>query len=321
MPFILIFVWFVFFGASGFALSPSSDSSFSCSEVNLSTLGPRWSQGTTHMCYAFSVATLIDQYRFSYGDRDLSHTTSPLLLAMRTIENFNDLGSTFSGGKVEHALFAARQFGSCSAKIVSDKLGPYGIDILLKNLKIFYQRAFQMKDTKMKVAEKVSQFLKNAGLKPEDLAPVSDIERNFILSQEEFITKTLLSFCKETKNLEDLPALKLLFQPQAEAAQILEKINNLLSAKTALGINFCSNVVTDPNYKSGFKNDQWFCKDQLNHSAVIVGRKMQGGQCRFLVQDTGCKGYEKKGFACEKGQYWMGASQLLNNLHGIFWLD
>ena len=42
------------------------------------------------MCYAFSVATLIDQYRFSHGDKDFQHITSPLLLTLKTIENFHE---------------------------------------------------------------------------------------------------------------------------------------------------------------------------------------------------------------------------------------
>lgn len=273
------------------------------------------------MCYAFSVATLIDQYRFSHGDKDFEHTTSPLLLAMRTVENFNALGSTFSGGKVEHAISAARQFGSCSAKIISDKLGPYSLDTLLKNLQIFYQRSFEMKDTKTRAAQKIYQFLKNAGLKTEDLPSPDEIEEDLILGQDEFITKILLNFCSDNKMLDNLPALKLLFQPQVGPVQILDRMNNLLTAKTPFGINFCSNVVTDSSSQGGFHEDQWYCKDHLNHSAVVVGRKRRNGQCQFLIQDTGCIGYAKKGFACQDHQYWLGASLLLTNTHGIFWLD
>ncbi len=319
MPFISTFILLFLFSFTGFALPSSSEVASLCSEVNLSTLRPRWSQGTTHMCYAFSVATLIDQYRFSHGDKDFAHSTSPLLLALRTIENFSDVGSSFVGGKVEHAVSAARQFGSCSAKIISDKLGPYSIDVLLKNLQIFYQRS--LKDPKTKVAEKVYQFLKNSGLKLDELPVASEIEKDLLLSQDEFITKILLSFCTDIKSLDNLPALKLLFQPQVGSIQILDRIHNLLSAKITLGINFCSNVVTNPTYKGGLKDNQWHCQDQLNHSAVVVGRKMVNGQCQFLIQDTGCKGYEKKGFACQQDQYWLEASQLLDNTHGIFWLD
>lgn len=321
MPFVLTFVLLFFIGFPGVASISGPESVSDCSEVNLSTLRPRWSQGTTHMCYAFSVATLIDQYRFSHGDKDFEHTTSPLLLAMRTVENFNALGSTFSGGKVEHAISTARQFGSCSAKIISDKLGPYSLDTLLKNLQIFYQRSFQMKDTKTRAAKKIYQFLKNAGLKTEDLPSADEIEEDLILSQDEFITKILLTFCTDNKMLDNLPALKLLFQPQVGPAQILDRMNNLLLAKTPFGINFCSNVVTDSSYQGSFNGDQWYCKDQLNHSAVVVGRKRRNGQCQFLIQDTGCTGYAKKGFACQDNQYWLDASQLLTNTHGIFWLD
>ena len=273
------------------------------------------------MCYAFSVATLIDQYRFSHGDKDFQHITSPLLLTLKTIENFHDLGSTFSGGKVEHAFFTAQHFGSCSAKIISDHLGPYGIDFLLKNLQVFQQKFIQHKESRTLISEKIYQFLKNSGVDAQALPSTSEIEKNILLGPDVFISKTLLKFCTENKKLPRLPDLKLLFQPQVTQEQLLNRIQTLLSMQTPLGINFCSNVVTDSTYAGGLQGEHWFCKDFLNHSALLVGREMRNGKCQFLIQDTGCKGYEKNNFFCQQGQYWLGADQLLKNTHGIFWLD
>lgn len=317
MPFLLAIIM-LFSAATAFAST--------CSEIDLSqsietsVSVPQWSQGSTHLCYAFSAATLIDQYRFSHGDKDFQHQTSPLLLALKTIENFREAGSSFSGGKVEHAFSAARLFGSCSAKMISDRLGPYNIDYLLKTLQKFHFEFERRKENKIIVVEKIYKFLKSSGAKAADIPSSSEIEKNLSLDKEEFITRTLLGFCGENKNLDYLPTVKLLFQPRVTADQILERVHHLLSTQTPLGINFCSNVVTDPFYQGQLQGKRWYCKDNLNHSAVVVGRKIQGGKCQFLIQDTGCKGYKNPSL-CRQGQYWLTADQLLNNTHGIFWLE
>ncbi len=312
----MLFLFEIFVAVFLFFSTASAVTS-SCSEVNLSqNLGiaeiPRWSQGSTKLCYAFSAATLIDNYRFTHGDKDFQHITSPLLLAFKTISTFQERGSSVKGGKIEHAFAAARQFGSCSAKIISDKLGSYTIDTLLNELGSLH------KDSD---SERIFKFLKNSGAKISDLPTISDIEKNILLSKDEFIARTLLGFCTERKNLDYLPALKLLFQPHVTSVQILERIQNLLTSQIPLGVNFCSNVVTDRNYKGSMHGTQWYCRGQLNHSALIVGRKMHRGQCQFKIQDSGCKGYTKNPGVCQKEQYWLTVDQLINNTHGIYWLD
>jgi hypothetical protein len=317
----------VFFLTFFLSLATASAAPEACSTVELSQqidgFGaiPRWSQGRTHLCYAYSAASLIDTYRFNHGDKDLSHITSPLLLAVKTIENYRASGSTFSGGKIEHAFATARQFGTCNAKIITDRLGPHSTDVLIESLARQYRDALRTPDEKFQNAEKVLRFLQNSGVKAEDLPDENEIEKNFALNQDEFVSHTLLSFCHDTKKLDYLPAPKVLFQPQASSDAIEDRMQNLLSGHTPVGINFCSNVVTDPHHQGKLVGNKWVCHENLNHSAVVAGRKLINGQCHFLVQDTGCDGYSRVPGACRQNQYWIEVRQLLANTHGIFWLD
>lgn len=309
------------------SLSLANAAPEACSTVDLTgpnealSSVPSWSQGHSNLCYAYSASTLIDAYRFQKGDKDTKHFTSPLLLAARTIAKYSTIGSTLAGGKVEHAFASARNFGSCDIKFVSDKLGPYETDRILNFLTDNYQESQKSDSKHDEIAEELVQFLKSAGIRPESLPSVSEVEKNYTLKRDEFVAETLLKFCGDTKVLNAMPSPTLLFRPRATPEELLEKLQGLLSEKIPVGINFCANVVTDPNHKGYLQNGEWVCKKRMNHSAIIAGRKIRDGQCQFLVQDSGCEGYGKSPSGCISGRYWVPADRMLANTHGLFWLE
>jgi hypothetical protein len=310
-----------------FSLSVANAAPEACSTIDLTAPNealasvPSWSQGHSNLCYAYSASTLIDAYRFQKGDKDVKHFTSPLLLAARTIEKYSAIGSTLSGGKVEHAFASARNFGSCDIKFISDKLGPYETDRILTTLSDQYKESQKQDSDKSLIAEELIQFLQSAGIRSENLPTMAEVEKNFSLKRDEFVAETLLKFCGDTKNLNAMPSPTLLFRPRATRDELLERLQGLLTARIPVGINFCANVVTNPEHFGYLEKGEWVCKQRMNHSAIIAGRKIKDGQCQFLVQDSGCDGYAKSNKGCIAGRYWVPAERMLANTHGIFWLE
>jgi hypothetical protein len=309
------------------SLSTAFAGSETCTNVDLTAPSqplasvPSWSQGHSNLCYAYSASSLIDAYRFEKGDKDVKHFTSPLLLAARTIEKYSRIGSTLAGGKIEHAFASARDFGSCDIKVVSDKLGSYNTDRILLTLEDQYKKSKATAGSKPKIAEKVIQFLESAGISSESLPSVDEVEKNFALGQDEFVAETLLKFCGDTKNLEDLPKPTLMFRPRADAETLTEKLNQLLTSRIPVGVNFCANVATDPAHEGHMQDGEWICKNKMNHSAIIAGRRMNKGRCQYLVQDSGCDGYANGSPGCVSGRYWVSSDRMIVNTHGIFWLE
>lgn len=300
-----------------------------CSTVDLSSTPgagfadiPRWSQGQSHLCYAFAASALIDHYRLTQGDKDRAHWTSPLLLSLKTIEHYQGLGSTLAGGKVEHAFSTAKQFGSCGSHLLSDKLGSVSTDQLLKTLSQYHQDAQEAPLNRKKIAAKVRHFLRLSKIKNAFLPEIPEIEKNLELNKSQFIIHTLTGFCEDVKKLDDLPRAQLLFQPKASSQDIQERLQNLLSSQIPVGINYCANVVTDPAHTGHWDGKRWLCEENKNHSAIVIGRKWMEGKCQYLIRDSGCEGYRPQApERCHQGQYWLEAAALAQNLHGIFWLQ
>lgn len=283
---------------------------------------PAWSQGASNLCFAYTAAQMIDAYRFRHGDKNAAFLTSPLMLALKTVEKYKSRGSHYQGGRVEHAFSTAREVGTCNAKNIPDKLGRYSVDVLVKTLGQFHSKSQQTQGSKLQVAEEVFKFLHSSGVKNDQLPGSGEIEKYIQLEKEEFIAKTLSHTCKDSRKIEDLPLQKTLFQPRRKLEVISERLHSLLNARTPVGINFCSNAVTDPSHKGYWDGQNWVCIGKKNHSALVAGRKMIQGQCHFLVRDSACRTYPNLPTKeCEDGQYWISSEKLLANLEGIYWLD
>lgn len=297
--------------------NPASD----CPSLQI-PIASHWNQGNTHLCYAYAPATLIDQYRYSRGDKDRNHISSPFLLALKTMERYEQEGSTLKGGKIEHAFYTAKTFGTCSALKISDHLGNATTEVILQDFTRIHTLAQKSATDKKQAVNEVFKFLKNSEIKSEEWPAANEIEKSLALSLTEFLTRTLLPFCEGTKDLGTMPDVRLFFRPDGSGEEIVQEAQRLLKLNIAVGINFCANVATDPSHKGRMQDSKWVCAKNKNHSALIAGQKLVNGQCQFLVHDTGCEGYEKDSPGrCNQGQYWVDSESLTQNLHGIFWLE
>lgn len=229
-----------------------------CEDIRLdkdpSVLGrvPAWDQGKNGTCWAFSATQLIDAWRFSTGDKDFKHLTSPLMVAVDGVGN--DAG-TYEWGNVVKAAKTVREKGSCNAKWVSDHLGIEKANQVIENLEAIHSltkpvvrmsdsidlmiknpsfSSNKMKDdvlkglpkfeispgessrSKAEAAEKCSQYLTQIGVEDKIAPGVGAIQAALEQDRVGF-TKEILSFiCKDTKPMRHLPDLQYTFPPDSE---------------------------------------------------------------------------------------------------------
>lgn len=377
--------------------------SFACGDVRLdldpNVLGkvPVWQQGELSACPAYAATQLVDAYRFSNGDKDINHLTSPLALAVGSINVFG------LGGHIQDSLDYAGSFGSCDAKSVSDFVGSakgvefvksldtiysegQGLSDALKRVpplgrsnsagKQLYQSdnaiddlsfevmsnfnfaalPLERKNTKpqtkkqtkaraltseeREAVDKTYCYLRGIGIAESILPTKAAIEGWIIEKRKTFVknvTEHLCTKIKKTKlppsQIEDFWTTGSRTPPSDEQriSGLKSSIEKQLRQKNPVGINFCNEVVTNPNHKASYTERGWTCSKDGDHAAVIVGSKSFMGQCRYLVRDSYCSEYPKKsqkgstlrigtlapGQICEKGQYWISEESLLKNTQSI----
>lgn len=90
-----------------------------------------------------------------------------------------------------------------------------------------------------------------------------------------------------------------------------------LRESVPVAVNFCSEVATFRSH-SPAPGGLNLCS---RHYAVAVGSRMREGRCEILMRDSLCESYRrKKGFECERGQYWIRSDQLIENTDRLNWL-
>jgi hypothetical protein len=315
MPFLIILLM----GSFAFAQNEA------CSEIDLnkdpSSLGlvPKWEQGDTQLCYAFTTAQLVDAYRIKTGELNAAQfMTSPLVLASQTIQQYNSKGTTYRGGKIEHAFKTAREKGSCNAKFISDRWGKKTAKKVINLLSQCYAR--NQKEDKSKVAEECLADLIDEDITKEILPSKEAFEKFLEHSKEDFISSILSSPCKEM-HMAAIPPPKRYFRPKADTMNMVEKVNQLLVEKIPVGVNFCAEAVGDKNHVGHRQKNEWICNKGLRHSAIISGRKNIDGKCHFLIRDSGCESLNKTQKLCENGEYYIEEKHLVENSEGLIWLE
>jgi hypothetical protein len=300
----------------------------SCGEIDLdkdpTALGliPKWDQGDTHLCYAFTTAQLVDAYRIKKGDVIGNQFTSPLVLASDTIRKYKDKGTNFSGGRIEHAFSTAREIGSCNSKYISDRWGKYSAPKIINLLNKCYRDG--EKEDKNLVAEQCIKDLMDEDVTRDVLPTTGEFVKYLESSREEFISDVLSSGCKERHAIANLPAPTRFFRPRADTDTLVDKVHTLLQSKTPVGVNFCAEVVSNKDHV-GHRDEEkkeWICQKGLRHSAIIAGRKMIDGKCNFLIRDTGCEALNKDNQKlCNNGEYYVEDTRLIANTEGLIWLE
>ncbi len=302
---------------------------------------PAWDQGDNGTCWAFTATQLIDGYRFSHGDTDYQHLTSPLMVAAAGVANN---AGNYSWGNQIKAIDMVREKGSCNAKWVSDHLGIKKSSDLISNLETIYDLtepaiihkegnnngkttdfvdfadAETSRKAKKAAAEKTSLYLSEIGIEDKIAPGTGAILKALEKNRVSYVHEILNFICKETKPLTNLPHPDYTARNPDSNNKLAEKefrqmIDQNLRAKKLTAPTFCYTAVMHKDVHLITK-DEVKCNDESTHIAVVVGsRRNSSQQCEYLVRDSFCSAYEKrtKRKIFSKGQHWMNADRLLKN--------
>lgn len=297
-------------------------------------------------CYAVTAAQMIDAYRFSHGDKNTQHLTSPVALAVNlstfdemdyarnsevmfqlkgdqkaTYQNYlnivhgekagrlvrpvesatnyfdgGDLGSTFDFNRERYS----RKIKSCDQAVFDKALKDSTDFKKLVNLWRGSSSESPFADSREQVctaeSQKQADFVK--------AIKVASIETNL----PDFMTRFTAKACENNSLKIDIPAqTKITFAEDKDAYRKLHALFDL-SQPQPVGLGYCANIYYQkPNYFG-------HCG---GHASVIIGRRRgPSGKCEFLIRNSWsekCVSDVFKGENCEKGQYWVDDSTILNN--------
>ncbi len=298
------------------------DESASCEETpaaeleqNYKNIPYWWDQHDTQFCYGFAAAFLINHHLHRSDSFD-GRYVDPLALSTQTILRTKNepVKDTIWGGFIHHVLTTYQQGLACRVNeniLHSQELSLK--DILTTFKSIYVQHKKQPSDENVQKIQDIFQKLKlDLALSPTraelDLW-VKDISSNFTVNiMDRFCEKEPFASVPQWKQIER--------KNHSRALEI--DLNQLLQQKTPVGINFCSDVVTNPKYTRSSYNE--VCN---KHYAVAVAqRKNAAGKCEVLMADSQCAKYNQiSPGRCHKGLLWIQRSVLFNTLEDITWVN
>ena len=288
---------------------------------------PVRNQGDFPICHAYAAASLIDAYRFSHDVTDHQSLSSPTDLAFaglayRPNSDMYDLSNNPSAD-IRGALSAG---GTCTLSQLREERDYAGADRFIHGLDSLRSAAqsnscrqdFEMeRDSRYTI--QVRQLLLESGFGSE-VVPSSAIINAFLSATGRNLFQqysTLVhSLCRG--RVHPMPPFQLqeIEMDSISVPERVSRINAIFNqvpsgtARQPLGINYCSNVLLQPRSTLDYFDPK--CE---RHISVIVGRRVQGGRCQFLVQNSwgpSCDPYPLG--ACEDGKIWLDAEALSRSI-------
>lgn len=341
--------------------------SSACKEVRLDAPGksmsriPVMDQDSKWICYAYTASQMVDAWRFSHGDRNYSHITSPAATAVfyasqRTDWNAKDIDY----GWQADAIASITKNGSCDYKTIFNKFGQTGLKEYFGELKkhfdefqvMAYQQSIRanqrqnnsLRDIASAIRDKTSNTystvqtaravqctLRSAG----SGVPVASIlEISDALSQPtylKYLEKLFTPICTANKkSIQPVPNAKKIwakdYPPEKRIQEIEKQMNDQFNKPNPqpMGINYCENVLWDKNTQGidSYGEFNWNTCRSHHISAVIGQRPTAGGGCEFLVRNSyGQSCNAYPDWKCENGQIWVDSKTLVKNMNGVSWLE
>ncbi len=331
-----------------------------CKEIRLDSPGrsmsriPVMDQDSKWICYAYTASQMVDAWRFSHGDKDYNHITSPPATAVFYASQRTDYASKdVDYGWQSDAVASVVKNGSCDYKAIYNKFGQKGLSEYFGELKKYFDE-FQVKayqqsiDTNKNIAYRARDYANNkvgeikyaravqcAMRSANSETPIPGIfEITDALSQPsylKYLEKLFKPVCqKNLKKVDAVPAAKKVwmrdFSEKERVEKVQKQINEQFNSKNPqpMGINYCANVLYDKNVQGMYNNGEfnWNACDSHHISVVIGQRPTSDGRCEFLIRNSSgqsCNAYPD--WKCENGQIWVDSSTLIKNLNGISWLE
>lgn len=347
----------------GIALGPCGASAMECKPVRLDGVGrsmekiPVMDQDGKPICYSYSAAAMADAWRFSHGDRDYSHLTSPVAAAVYYANQFAEqrleaeqelekatgqdirYAGDFDYGWVNDTLASITSKGSCDYQKINAKFGQIEqqayfekMDKYFSDFELLSQRRELGDQQRVAYAQKLqcSMYEGSGGL---PVPKVTDLvtaltQPNYL----KFLEKIIDPVCQDNlKALTFLPKANVLWARDLSIGERNLKLTEQVTSQFAtenpqpMSINFCGDVFYDPTVKGVDASGELDAnRCSVHHIALIIGqRPTQSGGCEFLVRNSqgeSCYGFPEWEDKCEKGQYWMSSEEIVPNVMGLTWL-
>lgn len=335
---VLIFIYF-------FSIVSINAFASECKPIRLDAPGksmskiPVMDQDSKWICYAYTASQMVDAWRFSHGDTDYDHLTSPIAAAVFYASQRRDYpAEDIDYGWQADAVSSIAKNGSCGYKSIYSKFGQNGLREYFGELKnhfnefaiLAYQKSVPA-SVKTKFAQQVQCSIQKAGTG----VPVPTIiEITNALSQPsylKYLEKLFKPVCdNNSKQVKDIPAAKKLWMQDIPERERFTKIQGQMNDQfnnpnpQPMSINYCENVLWDKKTVGIDSSGQFnwsACKS--HHISVVVGqRPTNDGRCEFLVRNSyGQSCYAYPDWKCENGQVWVDSKTLINNMHGLSWLE
>ncbi len=119
---------------------------------------PVLDQDNVNLCYAFVASQLVDAYRFSHGDSNDQHLTSPLAAAVFASADDPEM-TDIDYGLVTETIEAIRRYGSYNYNVVFGKRGEDALKEYFQQLRKYFEDSTPSKALRERADEIASYFL------------------------------------------------------------------------------------------------------------------------------------------------------------------
>lgn len=285
-------------------------------------------QGHVGICYGHAAAQMLDAWRFSHGSGDSSSLSSPFEIAVGVTDATTPKVDFDDGAyNVCPSIHYGMKMGTCDSAWVEDLYSAQGVQRadfadLVKKLQTDVKQAHEQsaelslatqaeKDLVKLIAPSESEAVQAL---PASDALLKDVQR---ASYTEAMYEFLKPYCaKKARN--SIPGgIKCLDSRGLSGKDIFQRVHQLLLQKNPqpVAIKMCRNLFEQGHTYVGVSGNGFTADCQI-HWPLVIGQKMIGGKCHFLVRNsfgTGDTGYSPDWMPREHGNLWIDEDALINN--------
>jgi uncharacterized protein YktA (UPF0223 family) len=308
---------------------------------------PTLDQGPVGLCYAYSAATLLDTYRDIHGlklGNIKPMPSDPIWAAMLYYAAYQNEAKSFDGGLGEVAINQVRRYGMCRADIIEKAMSEYSIanNITTRDWYVITEWFLEFYNKKIEkeieLASDKAKKLKEIFSRYHSRKRIAHVfeNGNFLkiyksmkpfLKSKNFMAymKTVFKDCFTPTGVyltsKRLPPIKSNYGKRYLEIDVVRELNK----NNPVLLTYKGSVLTSP---SNFLTRSVHFFQRTNHQSVIIGKRVRGGKCQFLLKNTwGNYCRYNKDWNCYKDMLgreigiWINANDLMKASDGIHYFD
>jgi hypothetical protein len=356
MKFIyLIFLIFLSSNAQSRVMIDKSDIMACSKYVNLQRAGwqkqrniPNLDQGPVGLCYAHAAVTLLDLWRDIHGlkitkEIALSSPHYAALLYKMEKDTTNIEKKTLDSGFGNVTLNIVKKYGMCRSDIIDfsmekfsreNKVSPRDWYAVTEWFLEFYNPSIEKEiamapDKAEKLKEIFSRYTERDDVKEiyknGDFLKIYEGLKPYLLNRDyKGYVKNVFDLCFKKENIylstQNLPQIITLYK----APKFTKTIIGNLDKKNPVAISYSHKILKEGDGR--LKKVKYFFS-QVDHESVLIGKRVRGGKCQFLLKNTWGNYCQYPSWECQKSPegleigVWIDAEYLLSALKGMYFFD